>query len=103
MTVADVFEVFVCILAVYGVYALICRFLARGCYKGDLAVGLRVQTTAAERDPAALADGIRRAHFLTEGQRGSMLPPVILLDSRPDSEMDVAELLGQGEIYYRME
>jgi hypothetical protein len=90
-------------LAVYGVYAILCRFLAHGCYKGDLAVGLRLQRKARETDPAALAEGLRRARFLTEGQRGKMLPPVILLDGCPPASSEtIEELKRECEVYYKI-
>ena len=102
MQFSDFVEIFVCILAVYGVYAFICRFLAHGCYKGDLAVAWRAKSAAAA-DPATVADGIRRARFLTEGQRGSMLPSVILLpaDMRADADL-LAELQGECDVYIKM-
>jgi hypothetical protein len=104
MQVSDFLEIIVCMLAVYGVYAIICRFLAHGCYKGDLSVALRVKCGEGEIDPAAIADGVRRARFLTEGQRGKMLPPVILLTG-PSKERCVGEeteLTAECEVYYKL-
>lgn len=104
MQLSDFLEIIVCILAVYGIYAIMCRLLAHGCYKGDLSVGLRIKRGGRELDPAVIADGLRRARFLTEGQRGKMLPPVILLTARPGEWKDeeLAELAGECEIYYKM-
>lgn len=104
MNLADFFEIIVCMLAVYGVYSILCRFLSRGCYKGDLSVGLHVKLKSEEHSHATLADGIRRAHFLTEGQRGKMLPPVILLNFPCDTEIgdELAELCEECEIYYKL-
>ena len=104
MQLSDFLEIFVCMLAVYGIYAILCRFLAHGCYKGDMAVGLCLQHREGEVDPAALEDGLRRARFLTEGQRGKMLPPVILLTG-PSKERCVGEeteLTAECEVYYKL-
>lgn len=103
MQLSDFLEIFVCMLAVYGIYAILCRFLAHGCYKGDMAVGLCLQHREGEVDPAALEDGLRRARFLTEGQRGRMLPPVILLNGNPSvvSE-ELEELKRECEVYCRL-
>ena len=103
MQLSDFLEIFVCMLAVYGIYAILCRFLAHGCYKGDMAVGLCLQHREGEVDPAALEDGLRRARFLTEGQRGRMLPPVILLTGNPSvvSE-ELEELKRECEVYCRL-
>ena len=103
MQLSDFLEIFVCMLAVYGIYAILCRFLAHGCYKGDMAVGLCLQHREGEVDPAALEDGLRRARFLTEGQRGRMLPPVILLNGSPSvASEELEELKRECEVYCRL-
>ncbi len=76
-------EILVCMLAVYGVYAIVCRLFSHGAYRGDLAIGVRVQPGRPDSTPAAVTDAVRRAQLLTEGQCGRMLPPVILL-KEPD-------------------
>ena len=76
-------EITVSILAVYGVYALLCRILAHGCYKGDLSVALH-----ADRPGDILSDAsVRRAILLTEAQNGQMRSPVILLEGETDEDM----------------
>ena len=104
MQIIDFLEIIVCMLDVYGIYAILCRFLSHGCYKGDLAVALRIKRGEEALDPAAIADGIRRARFLTEGQRGKMLPPVILLTEHPAAQSlcDVAALEAECEVYYKL-
>lgn len=105
MQVADLLEILVCVLAVYGVYAILCRILAHGCYKGDLAVALHLKRSAGGRlDRGELQDGLRRARFLTEGQRGKMLPPVILLPAAPsEEEGEIWQALrGECEVYYKL-
>ncbi|MBQ8351850.1 MAG: hypothetical protein IJY20_07395 [Clostridia bacterium] len=104
MQVSDFLEIIVCMLAVYGIYAILCRLLAHGCYKGDLAVGIRIKRESDHADPAVIADGVRRARFLTEGQRGKMLPPVILLTGQiKDLDAnELAELAAECEVYYKL-
>ena len=104
MQISDFLEIIVCMLAVYGIYAIVCRFLAHGCYKGDISVALRVKCGGGEIDPATIADGVRRARFLTEGQRGKMLPPVILLTGPSKERLanEVIELAGECEVYYKL-
>lgn len=76
-------EIVVSILAVYGIYAILCRILAHGCYKGDLSVALH-----AEGRWDLLSDaGVRRATLLTEAQNGKMRSPVILVDGDMDENM----------------
>ena len=76
-------EIVVCILAVYGIYAILCRILAHGCYKGDLSIALH-----ADRQADLLSDaGARRATLLTEAQNGKMRSPVILVDGETDENM----------------
>lgn len=104
MNLTVFFEIIVCLLAVYGIYAILCRFLAHGCYKGDLAVGLRIKQEKETADQVAITDGVRRARFLTEGQCGRMLPPVILLTGEPSASLQEAldELGGECEIYCKI-
>ena len=104
MHLSDVFEIIVCMLAVYGIYALICRFISHGCYKGDLAVAFRPKDVAAVNDPQTVADGIRRARLMTEGQHGSMLPSVILLPvdvGQTDPDL-LAALRAECEVYQKI-
>ena len=75
----EIVEILVCIFAVYGVYALVCRLLGHGCYKGDLSV-------AAYETGEETADAVRRATILTEAQNGRMRSPVILLEQTPSAE-----------------
>ena len=97
-------EILVCMLAVYGIYAILCRLLAHGCYKGDMALGLRILQGEQAATPATILDGVRRAQLLTEGQRGKMLPPVILLTGHPSEERRdaLSELGGECEVYCKM-
>ena len=98
-----ILEILVCMLAVFGIYAILCRLLAHGCYQGDTAIGLRLKD-GGRADWAALADGVRRARLLTEGQRGKMLPPVILLTGAPSEALaeQLHALGGECEIYYKI-
>lgn len=75
----EILEILICILAVYGLYAIICRVLGHGCLRGDLSVAVHY-TAGKERD------AILRAVILTEAQNGPMRSPVLLLETQPSAE-----------------
>ncbi|MBQ8174799.1 MAG: hypothetical protein IJ009_05290 [Clostridia bacterium] len=79
----EIMEIVVCIFAVYGVYALVCRLLGHGCYKGDLSVAIH-------KTEGETGDAIHRAIILTEAQNGKMRSPVILLEKTPSAEEEKA-------------
>lgn len=75
----EIAELLLCLFAVYGVYALICRLVSHGCYRGDLSV-------AVHKTEAEPRDAVRRAIILTEAQNGKMRSPVLLLEEEPSTE-----------------
>ena len=79
MLFSEILEVLVCILAVYGLYAIICRVIGHGCFRGD--VSYAVHYTAGEE-----RDAVLRAIILTEAQNGRMRSPVLLLETQPNAE-----------------
>jgi hypothetical protein len=79
MLFLEILEILVCILAVYGLYAILCRMIGHGCYHGDLSVA--VHYTAGEE-----RDAVLRAVILTEAQNGPMHAPVLLLEAQPTAE-----------------
>ena len=79
MRFLEIAELFICLFAVYCVYALICRLVSHGCYRGDLSVAVHKTTEAEPRD------AVRRAIILTEAQNGKMRSPVLLLEEEPDA------------------
>ena len=99
MTFADILEILVCLLAVYGVYDLLCHTLAFLCPKADLSVGVHL---GEESGNHAMED-LRYAVILTEEHRGQMRPPVFLLDESIDEKI-LASLREEGcEIYRRID
>ena len=97
MGIGEILELVVCVFAVYGVYALLCRFLSRRCYKGDLSVALHVKREG-EIPPD---DGLRRALLLTEAQKGRMQSPVILLDCKTDDRSRLLLEDSGCDVYYK--
>ncbi len=76
------FETVICIFAVYGIYALVCRLVAHFCYAGDLSIALHIKKDMSDD---AVAD-MCRALVLTEAQKEKMAPPVILLDDETNTD-----------------
>jgi hypothetical protein len=72
-------EILLSMLAVYGLYAIICRTVSHDCYCGDLSFA--VHHTAGES-----GDAVRRAVILTEAQNGKMRSPVVLLEQEPSAD-----------------
>ncbi len=92
-------EMIVCILAVFGVYAILCRVLAVFCRGEKLSYALHIENDAEAR--ALADDGIREAMLMTESENGRLLPPVILLNAPLGEEM-LERLRGYGyRIYHR--
>ncbi len=79
----EIFEIFVCIFAVYGVYALLCRILALFMRKDALSVAFHV---GRGEDALSFMDGARAAEILSESMNGRLMPPVMLLDGEIDEE-----------------
>lgn len=97
MQISDILAVVIGIFAVYGFYALTCRILARFCYKGHLAVAVLPQAEDGEED--TLAEDLIYAQMMTEGERGRMGPPVILLNKRPAPD-ELPKLRAHGYALY---
>ena len=95
MLFVGILELFVCIFAVYGVYALICRLVSHGCYRGDLSV-------AVHQSEAEPSDAVHRAILLTEAQNGKMRSPVLLLERAPDAKEKEALLQCGCRLYSRI-
>jgi len=96
MTYVEILEILVCVLAVYGFYALICHLLAFLCPKGELSMGVHVD---GEGEIAPLED-MHYAIILTEEHRGHLQPPVFLLDKTVDKQTE-GVLREQGYRLYR--
>lgn len=79
----EIFEIFVCLFAVYGIYALICRILALVMGKDALSIAFHV---GEGEEPPACVDGARQAEILSESMNGRLMPPVMLLDGKPSEE-----------------
>ena len=79
----EIFEIFVCIFAVYGLYALLCRILALFMRKDALSVAFHV---GVGEDALSFTDGARAAEILSESMNGRLMPPVMLLDGELDDE-----------------
>lgn len=92
-------EVLVCIFAVYGVYAILCRILAHTCYKGDLSIALHLGQEEAQSAEA----GLRRATVVTEAQSGKMGAPVILVDEETDESALAGLRAGGCDVYRKMD
>lgn len=80
----EIFEIFICLFAVYGVYALICRILALFMRKDALSIAFHV---GFGEDDLSFVDGARQAEILSESMNGRLRPPVMLLDERPSEEI----------------
>lgn len=79
----EIFEIFVCLFAVYGVYALLCRILALFMRKDALSVAFHV---GFGEDALSFVDGARAAEILSESMNGRLMPPVMLLDELPEED-----------------
>ncbi len=94
-------EMIVCILAVFGVYGILCRVLAFFCRGEKLSYALHIENDAEAE--ALASDAIREAMLMTESENGRLLPPVILLNA-PLPKESVERLRGYGyRIYHREE
>lgn len=80
----EIFEIFICLFAVYGVYALICRILALFMRKDALSIAFHV---GFEEDALSFVDGARQAEILSESMNGRLRPPVMLLEEKPSEEI----------------
>lgn len=99
MTLGEFFEIVVCVLAVYGVYALVCRVVAAFCSKERLAVGVLVSEGPDGTD--RIGEALRYAEILCEEHKGAWNPPVLLLPGEADSDR-LAVLRGYGyDVYCR--
>ena len=97
MTYIELLEIVVCVLAVYGFYALICHLLAFICPKGDLSIGVHIR----RGEKLTPQEDLQYAKILSEEHRGHLQPPVFLLDEAPDREC-VAMLRETGHRIYRL-
>ena len=79
-----IFEIFVCLFAVYGIYALLCRILSL--FMGKEALSIAFHADLEEEEQLFAVDGARQAEILTESMNGRLRPPVILLEKRPSEE-----------------
>ena len=80
----EIFEIFVCLFAVYGIYALICRILALFMCKDALSIAFHVEEGT---EPTDCTEGARRAEILSESMNGRLMPPVMLLDAPPSEDV----------------
>ena len=80
----EIFEIFVCLFAVYGMYALLCRLLALFMRKDALSIAFHADLE--EEEALSSVDGARQAEILTESMNGRLRPPVMLLEKRPSEE-----------------
>ena len=90
-----IFEIFVCLFAVYGVYALLCRVLSLFMRKDALSVAFHVR---GGENALSYIDGARAAEILSESMNGRLMPPVMLLDG----ELDEEELSAMRELGLRL-
>ena len=79
----EILEIFICLFAVYGIYALVCRILAL--FMGKDALSIAFHVGEGEEIPVCV-DGARQAEILSESMNGRLLPPVMLLDGRVSAE-----------------
>ncbi len=92
-------EMIVCILAVLGIYMLLCRVLAFFCRRENLSIAVHIDKD--EKITETAGDRIRDAILVTESEDGRLMPPVILLEKEPSGE-ELCILRGYGyPIYYR--
>lgn len=96
MQISDILAILIGIFAVYGFYALTCRLLARFCFKEHLAVAV-LPPKDGEED--TLAEDLLYAQMVTEGIRGRMGQPVILLNERPAPD-ELPKLRAHGYTLY---
>ena len=88
----EIFEIFVCLFAVYGIYALLCRILALFLRKDALSIAFHV---GRGEEDLSFVDGARAAEILSESMNGRLMPPVMLLDGEID-EASVDAMLEMG-------
>ncbi len=67
-----------CVLAVYGLYALLCRWLAHGIPRGGWTIGVHADDLG--QVPGALPDRMREASLVREANVEGMGRPVVLLE-----------------------
>jgi hypothetical protein len=79
----EILEIFICLFAVYGMYAFLCRILALFMGKDALSIAFHVRE---EEEPIICADGARQAEILSESMNGRLMPPVMLLDGKVSEE-----------------
>ena len=97
MTYVELLEIAVCVLAVYGFYALVCHLLAFVCPKGDLSIGVHVR----RGEKMKPQEDLQYATILSEEHRGHLQPPVFLLDEALDRE-SIEMLRETGRRLYRL-
>ena len=97
MTYVELLEIAVCVLAVYGFYALVCHFLAFVCPKGDFSIAVHVR----RGEKMTPQENLQYATVLSEEHRGHLQPPVFLLDEALDRESE-AILRETGYRIYRL-
>ena len=97
MTYTEILEIAVCVLAVYGFYAIVCHLIAFVCPKGDFSVGVHVK----RGEKLTPQENMQCATVLTENFRGHLRPPVFLLDEPLDRETELM-LTELGYRIYRL-
>ena len=97
MTYTELLEIAVCVLAVYGFYALVCHLIAFCLPKGDLSIGVHVR----QGEKLKPQEGMQCATVLSEEHRGHLQPPVFLLDEAIDKETEMM-LCELGHRIYRL-
>ena len=97
MTYVELLEIAVCVLAVYGFYALVCHLLAFICPKGDLSIGVHVR----RGERITPQENLQYATVLSEEHRGHLQAPVFLLDEALDRESEQI-LRETGRRIYRL-
>jgi hypothetical protein len=96
MSVLLVFEILVYLLAVYGIYALVCRLFYALTRRGRISLALSLD---GEEEPTAVAEAVRELGLLSEHFHGRFTPPVILLSDTPEGEQ-LALLFSYGYPIY---
>ncbi len=92
-------EMIVCLLAVFGLYTVLCRVLSLFCRKEKLSLAVHIEND--KEITEAASDRLREAVIMTESENGRLMPPVILLARKPNGE-EIGLLRGFGfPIYYR--
>ncbi len=78
-----IFEILVYLLAVYGIYALVCRLVFALTRRGRISLALSLD---GREEPPAVTEAVRELCLLSEHFHGRFTPPVLLLSATPEEE-----------------